>query len=897
MWSIFPAAMASRRRGRLIFIARLRVGRSKIGGESVMITSIRLGKAEARRPDAKRIFAVTRWLAALLLLFSLAAPALAAEPRSTARSAPPAQAQAQADDAPAEAPAANAPPSERLDAAKAGLDKITAALAAENVADPDLLKWRGEIDPILNQVLGVAAEVAPKQAATKLRLEQLGPPPDKDAADQAPEDPKIAQDRKEQLKQQASFDDLAKRAKLLQVQAEQLAAQIGERRRALFTSSVFQASQSIVAPALWVDVAQEAPRDFASTRAVFAELLRQLQYNVTGSKAAMAAGLLALIVFSAAWAVVAILRLLPKAKPQRELNALRLSVAALWSGLAVMVPPLGALGALFALVNWLGVSDPQLQNLGFTMVGLAARLAVTAGMITAVLAPYRGFWRPIDLSDRVARRLSRLILTLMGVACVGRIIEVLAETVGASLQVSVAARGLFALLVGLILARGLYGIIMSPDAKGEDGARPANIVDESPFWAPIRLLTWLATFAILGAAVSGYVALSAFLVNQMAWMAFVGALLFLLLKLSDGALEQAFRPTSRMSRSLTATIGVGRESLQQIGVLLSGLITVALAAAAVMLVLAPWGIQSHDMIGAAQSLFFGVKLGDMSISLWSVVLALVFFAVGYGLTGAVRNWLENRYLPLTQLDQGLRDAISASVGYLGVGLSLGLALSYVGFSLEKLALVAGALSVGIGLGLQGVVANFVSGLIIMWERAIRVGDLVVVGGETGTVRRINIRATEIQTADRATTIVPNGNMITGVVKNFVRLDRVGRVVIPVQANWDADPEKVRQLLVDTARAHDEVVGFPAPFALFVRFGPMLEFELYCFVEDVDRAARVRSDLHFAIFRAFAEAGLKMTPPASSVPLDVAALEPYLRALAPPAFSRAAVQDIVKDTKN
>jgi small-conductance mechanosensitive channel len=645
---------------------------------------------------------------------------------------------------------------------------------------------------------------------------------------------------------------------------------------------VFQGADSILSPALWLDVAKEIPRDLTSTREVFAEFFRQLRYSLNGAKAALGAALLVLILFSAAWTVLAVMRMLPKEKPHRETNDLRIGVAALWSGLAIMAAPLAATGALYALIDWLNISDPQLRRFGLNLIGLVVRLSVTAGMITAILAPFRGFWRPIDLSDRVARRLARLIFILMAIASFGKIVEVLAETVGASLQVSVAARGLFALLVGLVLARGLYGIVVEREAKGDIGAgRPANVTDESPLWAPIRFMAWLATFAIIGAALLGYVALSAFLVTQMAWVAFTGGVLFLLLKLSDGATGQGFRPNSRMSRNLTATLGVGRESLEQVGVLLSGMITVALSALAIMLVVAPWGIQSHDMLGAAQSMFFGVKIGDVTISLSSVVLALVLFVVGYGLTSAVRNWLENRYLPLTQIDQGLRAAISASVGYVGFAVSLGLAISYVGISLEKLALVAGALSVGIGLGLQGVVANFVSGMIIMWERAIRVGDLVVVGGEQGYVRRINIRATEIQTADRAVTIVPNGNMITGVVKNFVRSDRVGRVVIPVQATWESDPEQVRQILIDTAKAHEEVVGFPTPFALFVRFSAMLEFELYCFVEDVDRAARVKSDLHFAIFRAFNEAGIKMVAPAAPAPLDAAAIESLLRALSAP----------------
>jgi small-conductance mechanosensitive channel len=123
-------------------------------------------------------------------------------------------------------------------------------------------------------------------------------------------------------------------------------------------------------------------------------------------------------------------------------------------------------------------------------------------------------------------------------------------------------------------------------------------------------------------------------------------------------------------------------------------------------------------------------------------------------------------------------------------------------------------------------------------------------------------------------------MISGVVKNFVRGDRVGRISIPVRVVWASDPEQVRQILVDTAKAHEEVVGIPAPSALFMRFGDTgLEFELFCFVEEVERGARVKSDLHFAIFRAFAEAGVSMVSPSQPTPLDVSALEPLLRELA------------------
>jgi small-conductance mechanosensitive channel len=128
-------------------------------------------------------------------------------------------------------------------------------------------------------------------------------------------------------------------------------------------------------------------------------------------------------------------------------------------------------------------------------------------------------------------------------------------------------------------------------------------------------------------------------------------------------------------------------------------------------------------------------------------------------------------------------------------------------------------------------------------------------------------------------IVPNGNMVTGVVKNFVRGDRVSRIKIPIQVMWGADPEKVREVLLDAARNHDEVQGIPAPAVLFSGFGAnSLDFELVCFVEDVERAARVKSDLHYAIFKLFDEAGLRMNPGPSqtALTLDLAQLEPLMR---------------------
>ena len=627
-----------------------------------------------------------------------------------------------------------------------------------------------------------------------------------------------------------------------------------------------------------MDVAREAPRDFSSARAVFTNFWSRTASVLSGGAALPFLSLFVLLVVCLILSVFVARRVIPREDSHRKPNDLQKAAAALWTLFAVSVIPLVGISAFYALANWFGLYDPQLQPVDSALFWGVIRCAMAAGLGTAIFAPKRELWRPVDLSDRVALKMRRLVVTVAVLISVGRLIEAVNEVIGASVQATMATRGAYALLVAITLARGLYRILVVPDDEAE--GRLAQAESQSPWWGSIRLALWTAIAAVVIADLSGYIALSAFIVQQLVWTSFVAGLLFLLLKLSSEGTEQAFRPGSRFSRGLIASLGVRRESLQQIGALLSAAATVTLCIFAAVLIGAPWGVHSQDMMGTIKSAFLGVQVGEVTISLSSVIIALLFFATGYVLTRTTQNWLEDRYLPLTQLDTGLRASIRTSIGYLGVLASLVFSLAYLGFNTEKLALVAGALSVGIGLGLQSVVNNFVSGLILLWERAIRVGDWVLVGTDQGYVRRINVRSTEIETFDRATMIVPNAIMFAGVVKNFVRSDRVGQIVIPISVLWGADPEKVREVLFEAAKSHEEVVGIPAPSVLFAKISSSsLDFELVCFVEDVERAARVKSDLHYTIFSRFNEAGLRLNPPPpgpQAVTFDFAQIEPLVR---------------------
>ena len=247
-----------------------------------------------------------------------------------------------------------------------------------------------------------------------------------------------------------------------------------------------------------------------------------------------------------------------------------------------------------------------------------------------------------------------------------------------------------------------------------------------------------------------------------------------------------------------------------------------------------------------------------------MLAALAFFLL-LTLARWLRVQLGERWLTRTTLDSGARQSIVSLTTYAIIGVAIMLALSMAGLSFQNVAIVAGALSVGIGFGLQNIVNNFVSGLILLFERPVRPGDWVVVGATEGYVRKISIRYTLIQTFDRADVLVPNSELISNQVTNLTLSDTFGRVIIPVGVAYGSDTRQVRDILNKVVRAHPLVVIHDAevnpPRVLFMAFGESsLDFEVRFFIRNVDLKLSVRSDIMFAIDDAFREAGIEIPFP-------------------------------------
>ena len=414
----------------------------------------------------------------------------------------------------------------------------------------------------------------------------------------------------------------------------------------------------------------------------------------------------------------------------------------------------------------------------------------------------------------------------------------------------------------LMLARNIYSLFLVLNVVWT-----LQVIISSPKLPKLRYISILVIIAVLASLVAewlGYRNL-AFSSRRIIVMSFVVFMVFIgIAKIFRDLFDAVDDGSYAWCRRLHKTLGV--EPGQKVpGMIWIRLLTTILVwgSFAVILINA-WDYSGSIIEHVRGYIINGFDIGDFRIVPGRMLWALLIFGIIVIMSSWIRSQMENNWLKMTTMGAGARDAMVTITGYVMFLIAILAGLSAAGFDFGNIDIIAGALSVGIGFGLQNIVNNFVSGLILLFERPIRKGDWVVVGGTEGVVKDIQIRSTRIETFDRSDVIVPNSELISNQVTNWVLSSSSGRAVIPVGVAYGSDTEKVRDVLLKVADENEDVMKtglFPMPRVLFREFGDSsLNFELRVFLHDVDSRLSVISDLNFAIDKAFREEGIEIPFP-------------------------------------
>lgn len=782
-----------------------------------------------------------RWLAAFLCLALLSVGAQAFDEKTVAsaeRSAQLLQAQLRATQSSIQA--IEQPTDEVVQQQRAKLGSMRAA------ANAGIEKIKGPLADITSQVA------------------ELGPVP----SSSQQEAPAISDQRQTLNAQLARLNAVQKQYTLLGLEAQQVEARLAATQREQFLQRIFRSGRSVLDPRLWIETVQ-------SSAILVQKISEQFRLGLAFAGPNInlhgfwifPAGLLllwSLVSFGLPrlWRRTAIGRLVPETSTQTESGLLRLW-RVLWGLMKLLLYLFSGLALLSVALAAMGIVNTQTAPIIEALVAAIEPAIIEGGLAWLVLSPTHSERRLVAVNGRSARSLTLIIFLAALFYGLGTQISTLAASFNLPVSFAIGQSAFTAL--ALIVLLGVALVIVRRQAA--QGLASGEVPYYLTWFMQLAPLLWVLLAVAALALIFGFIALSYFISGNLLDSAMLLVFFGVAHAFSEALASALLDPATESGRVIRRFTGWSEAAIGRLVLVFRTLSDILLVISAIMALVALWTVVLFSFGSVLSAAGQGIKLGNFTLSLGTLAGALLVLAIGIFITRYVTRWLDKRVLAQTHFDAGVQNSLRAGAGYAGYTLAAAIALSAAGVEFSNLAIVAGALGVGIGFGLQSIVNNFVSGLILLAERPVRVGDWVALNDGEGIVKKINVRSTEIETFDNCTIIVPNSNLITQAVRNWTHRDSVGRFTVSVSVNHGTKAEEVAQMLLKLAQEHPKVMRHPAPTVHLSDITPAaLVFDLRGHTRDVFEGANVSSDLRLSITQAFSKAQLQApSPPVAAVP--------------------------------
>lgn len=724
--------------------------------------------------------------------------------------------------------------------------------------DARLVELKVEAETLNRSILAVSVAMRPRLDAIKARQTELGDPP---AEGEPAEAAVVVEERKKLSAERNQINALTGEAENLSIEATKLSNSITEIRRQLFTAAILNRTE--ISTTLFSDAATAIDAEARTLgRTISAWLQFVWKFKRLQLLGAVSLSLVAaLILLSGSYRLFA--PFTTRAAQQEKPHYItRLSVA-FWSTILPTMAAAAFAGTSYFFLDAFKVLRSDISPILVVALGVMVAIYFVAQLANAVLSPSDGNWRLVRVSDRGARLIWLLIFSMALVNGADYFLGTISEVLGSPVILTVVKSFFASIIIGLLL---LVAAFVEPVLRqGEKSDQQGH-----PWPRSIFVLLVLTGLGLILASLLGYVGMARFVATQIVVTGAIVVTMYIGF-LSGRAVSatNAFGETT-VGKRLETRFALGPVALDQVGLVAGLSIYLLLFVFFVPMILLQWGFQVADIESWAYRIFTEIRIGTITISLVGILAGILLFAAGFMITRWFQKWVDSNVLARSQVDTGVRNSVRTAVGYAGVALAGLVGISAAGINLSSLALVAGALSLGIGFGLQNIVSNFVSGLILLAERPFKVGDWVVAGTTEGFVRRISVRATEIETFQRQTVIVPNSVLINGQVGNWTHRNKLGRIDLALSVHAGNDPRGVQEIIAEVVRGQQGLLRNPEPVVVFQAFSAAtLDFEIRAFLADILNGTAVKSDLRAALLERFRADGIAIAGPAAAeVPVKI-----------------------------